>query len=91
MVEVWRQLPLSWHVCFCRQLHDFLLLSLMVVLLLTREFNMRLLWFSLFRSCLSGCHATLPRKGTLRDIPKDGCEGKYLWLCMICFVLFMQL
>ena len=33
---------------------------------------------SLLRSRLSGCHATLPRKkGALRDIPKDGCEGDY--------------
>ena len=37
--------------------------------------------YSLLRSRLSGCHATLPRKelpgGALRDIPKDGCEGDY--------------
>ena len=33
LVEVWRQLPLSRHACFCRQLH-FLLLSLTVAFLL---------------------------------------------------------
>ena len=50
MVEVWRQMPLSGHACSYRQL-GLLLLALTVVLLLTGELNMRLLWvvYNLFR------------------------------------------
>ena len=43
-------MPLSGHACSCRQL-GFLLLALTVVLLLTGELNVRLLWvvYDLFR------------------------------------------
>lgn len=42
-----------------------------------------LLWWSsislflLYNSPVFGCHATLPSKRALRDIPKKGCEGDY--------------
>ena len=40
------------------------------------------IFHSLLRSRFSGCHATLPPKnfgGNLRDIPKNGCEGDYIF------------